>query len=75
MDRSVTFSIWDEIKHYAEQYAESDRPLPLDEDCEQWLRALLRRTGTTLREDAFDFYAAELCAMIEDRRAKRSQAS
>jgi hypothetical protein len=71
MDRTVTFDIWDEIKQYADEYAESDRPLPLDEECEEWLRALLRRKGTALPADAFDFYAAELCAMIEDRRAKR----
>ena len=72
MDRSLTFNIWNEIKQYADEYAASDRPLPLDEECEEWLRALLRRCGTVLTDDAFDFYAAELCRMIEDRRAEKA---
>lgn len=72
MERSLTFNIWDELKRYAEQYAKSERPLPLDEECDEWLRALLRRSDTALPADAFDFYSAELCAMIEDRRNEKA---
>ena len=67
-----TFNIWDELKQYADKYAESDRPLPTDEECAQWLRSLLRRSDKELPEDAFDFYSTELCAMIEDRRNEKA---
>ena len=63
-----TFSLWDEIKAYAKRYAESDRPLPWDHECEQWLEEIVARTlrGQGIGRDAFEFYARELCAMIRD---------
>lgn len=69
MKRSITFNIWDEIKQYAETYAKSGRPLPLDDECDKWLCALLQRNDATIPDDAFDFYSGELCALIEQRRA------
>jgi hypothetical protein len=69
------FALWTEIKAYAKRYAESDRPLPLDAQCEMWLEAIIRSrlVEERLRSEAFEFYAAELCAMIRDFREERIQ--
>ena len=70
-----TFSLWDEMKTYARQYAASDRPLPVDAECELWLEQIVARSlhGMTLQREVFDFYAGELCAMIRDFRDETRQ--
>jgi len=69
---SGTFTLWEELKAYAKSYADSDRPLPVDGQCEQWLRALLDRhiDARYAAGEAFDFYSAELHAMVEDYRSR-----
>jgi hypothetical protein len=67
-------ALWTELKAYAADYAKSGRPLPLDEECEEWLRRMLRREGLELPRDAFDFYSAELCNLVVEYREKRSSA-
>lgn len=64
---SGTFTLWEELKAYAKSYADSDRPLPVDPICEQWLRALLTRYIDVryAGAEAYDFYSAELHAMVE----------
>lgn len=71
--QSTTFVVWDELKRYAFEYAESDRPLPIDKDCEDSLQAILDRHDVRVTAEAFDFYTGELCAMIEDHRHKRER--
>lgn len=65
--------LWTEIKAYAKRYAESDRRLPLDAECELWLEAIIssRVDSAQTRREAFDFYAGELCAMIREFRDER----
>jgi hypothetical protein len=67
---SITDSLSNELKAYAVEYARSDRPLPLDDECDDWLRTLLRREQIFLPPDAFDFYSAELCNMVAEYRQK-----
>ena len=69
----ASFTIWQELKAYAQTYADSDRPLPIDSECERWLRQIIQQNvdQVRLRDDAFAFYAAELCAMITDLRRER----
>lgn len=63
-----TFSLWDEIKAYAREYAASGRPVPCDGEYEAWLRAHVARnlSGNPERAEAFAFYAQELEAMVRD---------
>jgi hypothetical protein len=70
-----TFALWNEIKAYAKRYAESNRPLPLDSECEIWLGAIIaaRLPDARLRKEAFEFYSVELCAMIADFRSESVQ--
>ncbi len=65
-----TFTLWDEMKTYAKTYAASDRPLPVDAECERLLQEMIGRNlpEVHFRDKAFEFYAGELCKMINDRR-------
>ena len=65
--------VWEELKRYSFEYARSDRPLPIDAECEEWLQAILNRHDIRVTTEAFDFYTSELCAMIEDHRNQREQ--
>ncbi len=68
MMRNRNDDLWSDLKAYAAEYARSERPPPIDEECENWLREALRRHNLTLPSDAFEFYSNELCALIEDYR-------
>jgi hypothetical protein len=72
-----SFSLWDEIKAYARQYAVSNRPLPMDAECELWLERMVGGSlrGEPLGREVFDFYARELCAMIRDFRDGMQQSA
>jgi hypothetical protein len=73
MDRAA-LQLWEDMKAYAADYASSDRPLPVDEECEMWVRGTLRRSGIdSLKPDALEFYVSELCEMIRKQRAAREQ--
>ena len=69
----ASFTVWQELKAYAKTYADSDRHLPVDGECEHWLQQIIQQNvdQVRLRDDVFAFYAAELCAMITDYRRER----
>ena len=65
-----TFTLWDEMKAYAKTYAASDRPMPVDADCERLLQEMIVKNvpDAHFRDKAFEFYAVEMCRMISDLR-------
>lgn len=70
-----TFSLWDEVKTFAKDYACADRPLPLDAEALRWLRRVitLKLDGErSNKKELFEFYRRELSAMIRTEREKNS---
>jgi len=65
-------TLWNDLKTHAAQYAASDRPLPVDEECERWLLDALASHGLHASERTIEFYSSELCALIEDYRKART---
>ena len=54
------------MKVYAKTYAASDRPMPVDAECERLLQEMILKNlpDPHLRDKAFEFYAVEMCRMI-----------
>lgn len=69
LSSNSTFVIWEQVKKVAQKYANSDKPLPEDEECDRLLSGILApHYGADIPRDAFEFYATELCSMISDMR-------
>lgn len=70
----LRFSLWNDIKAYARAYAGSARALPVDDEAKMWLHAVVNKhvPFEQLGPEAFEFYVAELQAMIAADRRQRS---
>lgn len=68
-----SFIFWEDLKAYAEAYALSTRPLPLDNAAFAWLKRHLRLAfiGERVPNEAFDYYFRELDVMVKRLRQQR----
>jgi hypothetical protein len=71
-EREFCFRLWDEMKRFALRYEKRRQALPTDHDCERWLRSTLKERNADLPTRAFQFYLAELKAMIAKVKRRRS---
>lgn len=62
--------VWERVKQTASRYASMDLRLPTEDECAEEIERILRSVygPDRIPVEAFDFYVAELCAMIEDER-------
>ena len=59
---------WGRLKNAAAKWAASDLPDPQDEDCRKIVVA--EAHGLRLRDEILDYYVAEFCRMVAEKRER-----
>ena len=67
-----TEQVWRRLKQWAQDVANSDAPLPRDDECKKQAERIANEVMGSLPERAIEFYGTEACTMIDELRRTRS---